>query len=169
MESNASENQAATPMQQLQDTIMQAEGEIDAGLNHLSKGKKLIRKRQKLINLVDREEEGWNFVKEYTRDKLADDTDDDKAILKTRKAATAKRLTSKKQRSRGRIDVPYRRRASYPYSGQSSTATSRQPFRNGATSRRGTDFRRNQYDRECYICNSRGHLQYNCPNNTGRY
>ena len=53
-------------------------GEANTGLENLNTGKTIIAKRQKLVPLVDREESGWNFMQEYTRDKLASDSDDEK-------------------------------------------------------------------------------------------
>ena len=57
-------------------------GEPDTGIQHLNAGKTIIAKRQKLVRLADREESGWNFVQEYTRDKLASDSDDEKQFNK---------------------------------------------------------------------------------------
>ena len=58
---------------------------------HLEQGKKLISKRQKLVRLADREEDGWHFVKEYVTDKLASDSDDEKAISKGQNASAKKK------------------------------------------------------------------------------
>ena len=60
----------------------------------LKQGRNLILKRQKLIRLTDHEECGWDVVHEYLSDELASDSDDEKHIVRSRKAAAAKRKKS---------------------------------------------------------------------------
>ena len=56
----------------------------------VNEGKKLLAKRQKLIKIADREEDGWEVIKCYKSDVLASDTDDEKKIGKVKKASKAK-------------------------------------------------------------------------------
>ena len=42
--------------------------------------KLIIKKRQKLIKIADKNRDGWLVVKEYERDDLASDSEDEKKI-----------------------------------------------------------------------------------------
>ncbi|KAK3742011.1 hypothetical protein QZH41_019859, partial [Actinostola sp. cb2023] len=48
----------------------------------ITEGKKLIKKRQKLIRIADKAKDGWRVVEEYVSDELASDTDDEKRLKK---------------------------------------------------------------------------------------
>ena len=135
-------------------------GDNAVGMQHIDQGKKLLLKRQKLVRLADREDDGWLFVKEYVSDKLASDSADEKAILKARRSSASKKrqvLDTKKQARVRPSNFAFVRRdpapPNFPYQPQ---------FRNATKT--GTDFRKNRFDRECYSCGRRGHLLYNCPN-----
>ena len=65
-------------------------GDGESSIAYLNEGKKQIQQRQKLIRLADREEKGWKFVKEYVKDNLAEDSDDEKQIKRARKATNDK-------------------------------------------------------------------------------
>ena len=52
---------------------------------------KFIRKRQKLIKLADKSEEGWLAVDEYESDELTDDSADEKRIKKAQEKAARKK------------------------------------------------------------------------------
>ena len=152
-------------------------GDGEAGLKSLSEGKKLIDHRQKLVRLADREEQGWRFVKEYEKDKLADDSDDERAIARARRAANVR---NPRGSSRGR---PYRhqnrnfqtyrnRQSSSSYQPRDQQSSSSYQYGNNYQQHNRnsqqfhsprSDFRRNRYDQECYVCNQRGHLSYDCP------
>lgn len=68
--------------------IMKGDGQ--AGISSLKEGKKLITQRQKLVRLADREEKGWKFVREYVKDNLAEDSDDEKQIRRARRTVQEK-------------------------------------------------------------------------------
>ena len=58
----------------------------------LKEGKALILKQQKLIRIVDREEDGWEVVKCYLSNDLASDSEDEKQLNKAhREAASSKK------------------------------------------------------------------------------
>ena len=55
---------------------------------HIDNGKKILLNRCKLIKLADRE--SWSTVKEYLKDDLASDSDDERKINKAIKSAETK-------------------------------------------------------------------------------
>ena len=63
--------------------------EVTTATEVLNNGKVLIKKRMKLIRLADRNT--WATVQEYVSDDLASDTDDDKHIQKSIRAAAARK------------------------------------------------------------------------------
>ena len=64
---------------------------IDSALKTTKRVGKFIRKRQKLIKLADKSEEGWLAVDEYESDELADDSADEKRIKKAQEKAARKK------------------------------------------------------------------------------
>ena len=56
----------------------------------LEKGEKLLTERQKHILLADKSDFGWSLIREYKRNDLAEDSDDEKEII--RAEARAPRL-----------------------------------------------------------------------------
>jgi len=140
-------------------------GEGEAGIALLDQGKKLVLNRQKLVRLADREEDGWLFVKAYTADKLADGPEDEKAMANARRVTAIKRkdLNRKKNKNKNFYSsASFSRRDQGPSQGSSRNYS--QPQQNNRRDKTsGTDFRRDHYDRDCYICGRKGHLSYNCP------
>jgi len=53
-------------------------GDVDKAKDEVSEGKRIIDKRQKLIKLADREDDGWEVAKCYLSDNLAENSDDEK-------------------------------------------------------------------------------------------
>ena len=148
-------------------------GDGDGSIACLNEGKKLISQRQKLVRLADREEKGWKFVREYVRDKLAEDSDDERQIKKARRTVQEKFPTRRPpqrypnrqlNRPNFRRNQPFRENSNYQHRDQPSYSnrgsySSHQPR---------TDFRRDRYDRECHICKRRGHLSFDCPERNRR-
>ena len=64
----------------------------------LTRGKKLLLEREKLIKIADRSEFDWGVVAEYTADELADDSDDENQLDKAKKAAERKAGKRKRKR-----------------------------------------------------------------------
>ena len=60
----------------------------------VEEGKLLIKKRQKLIKIADKNKDGW-LVQEYESDDLASDSEDEKKIRKAKAAAEKKRKETK--------------------------------------------------------------------------
>ena len=115
----------------------------------IEEGKKLIEKRIKLIKIADRED--WGTVKEYVSDDLASDTEDEKALTKAIKQATAKREKKKKQK-------PYSPMNRRPSVRSRSYGNPRQ-----APYRRRYEFKPQT---ECWSC--AGHMQWQCYTNQKR-
>ena len=128
------------------------EAEIKEALEEIEAGKNLLLARQKLILLADREENGWNFVKEYKKDDLASGTDDEKQIVKAR--AASEKAILKRKRNRTQNYPNSTKKDSFKRTYQSSFDPK------PSTSK--SDFRTNRFDRQCYKCGKRGHLMYNC-------
>ena len=61
----------------------------------LKNGKLLIKERQKLIKIADKNKDGWLVVQEYESDDLASDFEDEKKIRKAKAAAEKKRKETK--------------------------------------------------------------------------
>ena len=56
----------------------------------------IIKKRQKLIKIADKNRDGWLIVQEYVTDDLASDSEDEKKIRKAKAAAEKKRKEAKR-------------------------------------------------------------------------
>ena len=66
--------------------------------NLIVEGKKLIRKRQKLIRIADKRADGWRVVDEYVSDELASGSEDEKRLKRAKDAANLKRRLSTQAR-----------------------------------------------------------------------
>ena len=143
-------------------------GDGEASIRALNEGKKLISNRQKLVRLADREEKGWRFVREYVKDNIADDSDDEKQIRRARKTTNDKFPTRGRGRGSNRGRGYFRRGSnfrnnSYNYNRDHQGNSG---YRGGNQGR--NDFRRDRFDRECFVCRKRGHLSFNCPDRNER-
>ena len=67
------------------------ENKLDAATSCLEEGKESIIKRQKLIRIADREEDGWNVVDCYVSDDLASNSEDEKSLARARREAGLRR------------------------------------------------------------------------------
>ena len=133
------------------------EKEMEDAKKQLEEGKAIVTKQQKLIKMADREEHGWEVVKHYLSDDLADDSNDEKEIKKARKEALATIAKRNKKK------VPFRNAPQY---------RSQKPTTDGYQRRYwGTGTERASIDRQayaqrksvCYKCGKEGHFQHNCP------
>ena len=73
---------------------------IQKAKEKLEQGKSLITEQIELIKLADREEDGWEVVKFYKTDDLADNSEDEKNISKAKKLAAV----AKKKKGRDRYE-----------------------------------------------------------------
>ena len=60
-------------------------------LKLVAEGKQLVKKRQTLIKIADRNKEGWRLVQEYESDDLTSDSKDEKKLRKAKRAMERKR------------------------------------------------------------------------------
>ena len=84
---------AGSSTSKLSDTLQKAAEAVN-----YKEGKFLVAQCQKHIKLADRSEHGWKVVQEYELDVLADNSDDEKRITKTGKAAETKAESASKKR-----------------------------------------------------------------------
>ena len=63
--------------------------DLEAAKKSLEAGRKILLKQQKLVKMADREDNGWEVVRHYISDDLADDSDDEKDIRRARREALA--------------------------------------------------------------------------------
>ncbi|CAG2256478.1 unnamed protein product [Mytilus edulis] len=104
----------------------------------ISEGLDILRHRQKLVKLADQSESGWKTVTEYETHSLADDSEDEKRIIRAENKA-ARKIKNEKQSKQHR---------STPYStSQSSRFNSNAPRNNVPVQRPG----------KCYECGIPGH------------
>ena len=112
---------------------------------HIAEGKKLLAKRQKLIKVADREENGWEVVRCYQADDLASDSDDEKRLAKSRRQA----ILNKKEARLNRL------KAKTKYE-----TFDREKFFSRTS---GSSNNRSRSSAICYFCGKEGHMQYICP------
>ena len=68
----------------------------DTAKQNLTEGKKLLNERQKHILIADREDDGWKVIKHYKSDILAENSDDEKRMARSRKQASVEKKTKRK-------------------------------------------------------------------------
>ena len=120
--------------------------DVEKAKEKLEEGKRAIDRRIKLIKLADREEDGWEVVKHYEADDLAENSDDEKQISKARKlAASAKKNVALIDKLRRRKNLFSGSRPQFGKSG---------PFQ--YTKSFNTE-------RRCYLSHQTGHLKSICP------
>ena len=89
--------------EEILDTIEEALDEIgandlEAAKQSLETGRKLLSRQQKLIKMADREDSGWEVVRHYVSDDLANDSNDEKDRKRARREtleAIRKRVVQK--------------------------------------------------------------------------
>ena len=129
-------------------------------LVHINAGKELLEERRRHILIADREKHGWNVIRHYKSDNLAVDEDDERRLLRSRKAADfdkKQRETSLKRRYNG---------ARRGYNNNDNRSE-----RQSSYNRDNKYFNNNNkpsFDRSCFICGKFGHFQNSCPDKYGK-
>jgi hypothetical protein len=133
-------------------TLKEAEATLeprDAGAlktkQKISEGLELLNYRQKLVKMADSSEHGWKVVQEYTSNPLAEDSDDEKKILRVQTRAERKVKAEKEKK-----------KSPTPYSRTAATSTASNPNNN-------TTPKSSQKPGVSYNCFRPGHWQYECP------
>ena len=62
--------------------IMTEDNRIETALRKIDECMDIIKDRQKLILMADSFDTGWAAVKEYTRNELAEDSEDEKRMVR---------------------------------------------------------------------------------------
>ena len=138
----------------------------------LKTGKELLENRQKLIKMADRSQYGWDVVKEYQTDELADGSDDEKRIQKAEKAAKKRAAEKKKSMTRktfSKASFSYRHSPYQPFASAkgdyyrprslSASWEPHTPYVNGVGRSRNTS----QVVGPCHSCGEFGHFHSSCP------
>ena len=138
-------------------------------VEELQEGAKALAFRQKLIRLADRSEFGWDAVKEYETDELAENDDNAKRLEKAEKSAEQKALKRRKTaqyrygRGRGRRAQGYAAPHNQQMPASSGVQAQVPPgvfqFRGNA----GSSGQRPRVPGPCFNCTEMGHIRANCP------
>ena len=134
--------------------------QLDKVKESLDKGESLLAERQKHILLADKSDFGWMIIQEYKKNDLADDSDDQKKIIRAearaRSQAKQNALKSKSRFAPVRRDFP----KSLPIPSNSVTDSSSAvrpiPTLDG-------QFRSQIKPGSCFACNKPGHWRAQCP------
>ena len=104
--------------------------------SRISEGIDIVQERQKLIKLADSSQLGWKVVNEYVANPIAEDSEDERKMLRAQSRAERKSKAEKTKKSIKPRQVPYARNADKDDS-----------FKPG----------------KCFNCGKRGHWADNCP------
>ena len=131
----------------------------------LEKGEKLLSERQKHILLADKSDFGWSLIREYKRNDLAEDSDDEKKIIR----AKAKARTQAKQNLACNKTRLASNRKELPVLLPAETASFRQFYTNSARPIPTIQTSTQTKPGSCFACNKPGHWRAQCPLNSSKF
>nr|XP_054771917.1 uncharacterized protein LOC129279877 [Lytechinus pictus] len=134
-------------------------GDTASAILELQKVEDDILKRNKLIRIADKSEDGWKVVDEYLSEELASDSDDDKKIRAAQNRAASKRKKAKSNRSKA---TPYKSQRRPQETFPNPDATFRSYMQQGRPQFNQVHTLRS-FDL-CFGCGKSGHWRRNCPN-----
>ena len=137
--------------------------DINKAQEVLQKGEKMLNERQKHILLADKSEFGWRTVNEYKKHDLADDSEDEKRILKFE--AQRKRKQSNFISNRHFNHFPQGESMPRQYTSNVQTRHFR-PSMTYSNSNSSVSYKSNFKPGSCYACGKLGHWRNECPGNT---
>ena len=130
---------------------------LDKVKKSLEKGENLLAEMQKDILLADRSDYGWMVIQEYKKDDLADDSDDEKKIIRAEARARTKQNS---QKAKSRMTAS---RREFP-KGQSVVVASNTDVSSPLRPIPAIDaqFRNQMGPGCCFACNKPGHWRVQC-------
>ena len=131
----------------------------------LEKGEKLLSERQKHILLADKSDFGWSLIQEYKRNDLADDSDDEKKIIRAEARA---RTQAKQNLARNKIKLSSSRKEPSAFTPVAPT-TSSHLYSNSARPIPTVQTRLQTKPGSCFACNKPGHWRAQCPLNSTKF
>ena len=134
--------------------------EINKAQEALQKGKQMLSERQKHILLADKSEFGWGTVHEYKKHELADDSEDEKRILKSESRAKAQRKKTQSNFTLKRYSNSSRKEEFMPRQYNSSGQI---PNLRASVAYPPSSYKSNFKPGSCYACGKLGHWRNECP------
>ena len=131
---------------------------LDKVKESLEKGENLLAERQKHILLADKSDYGWMVIQEHKKNDLADDSDDQKKIIRAEARA---RTNQNSQKAKSRMTAS---RREFPKN-QSVEAVSNTDVSSALKPIPTIDaqFRNQTKPGCCFACNKPGHWRAQCP------
>ena len=148
--------------------IHQMPAAVERAKTAIQESMDLLNKRQKLIKIADRSDHGWTTVEEYMEDKLAEDSDDEKCLIRLearagRKAKAAQAAKLKKRRSMASRKPQSSSMPASIASLNSQQLAQPQAWPQPVTGQNAYSTAAPQSLGLCFLCSKLGHFRKSCP------